>query len=66
MLTPEPVNDMATALDEARDVMCGAVEELLAKTGMPQNDAACDIQQCGYHDDHHRRRCHHRFAPQPH
>lgn len=32
-LTPDPQNDMATAMTEARMVMCGAVEELLAKSG---------------------------------
>jgi hypothetical protein len=29
----QPVNDMATALLEAKEVMAGAVAELLAKTG---------------------------------
>lgn len=29
----QPVNDMATALVEAKQVMSGAVKELLAKTG---------------------------------
>lgn len=31
----QPINDMATALVEAKQVMTGAVEELLAKTGAP-------------------------------
>lgn len=33
MFGQEPKNDMATAMLEARTVMCGAVEELLTKTG---------------------------------
>lgn len=33
MFGQEPKNDMATAMLEAKAVMCGAVEELLTKTG---------------------------------
>ncbi|KAF8069577.1 KCS2 [Scenedesmus sp. PABB004] len=39
LLAPEPRHDMATALEEARAVMTGAVEALLAKTGL----RACDV-----------------------
>lgn len=33
MFGEEPKNDMATAMLEAKTVMCGAVEDLLSKTG---------------------------------
>ena len=33
MFGEEPKNDMTTAMMEAKTVMCGAVEELLTKTG---------------------------------
>jgi hypothetical protein len=51
----EPVNDMATAGLEAKAVMSGAVEDLLAKTGAQrcgcghQVDRSCKVMQDGSH-----------------
>jgi len=39
MIIPEPRNDITAALHEAKDVMTGAVEDLLAKTGGLDIDA---------------------------
>lgn len=46
ILAKEPHNDMATALKEAQQVMCGAVEELLAKTGLRATDIDILVTNC--------------------
>eukprot|EP00775_Hariotina_reticulata_P006451 gene6451-6680_t len=46
MITPEPRNDITAALQEAKEVMTGAVEELLAKTGLRPQDIDILVTNC--------------------
>eukprot|EP00879_Flechtneria_rotunda_P028867 GHRR01031100.1.p1 GENE.GHRR01031100.1~~GHRR01031100.1.p1 ORF type:complete len:243 (-),score=83.47 GHRR01031100.1:164-892(-) len=46
LLSKEPKYDMATAMEEAKAVMTGAVEDLLAKTGLRATDIDILVTNC--------------------